>query len=218
MSTTNPDEREARLGMRIRPVVFAAAIVIQFLAPGLALFAALGLFTPDGWLIAAYVIVWVVVGLATLWVPSGRNTYLLAALVLAYIAGLFVVIQLVQPGQLGLLGIVFIGVPYTAAAVVVVLYLLREAAIRRTRDIGVDTTAEVMSAPVTGMVNYVPRQRLTLRFTDQQGVDRFVRVGRTGGGYSTGDSVPIRYDPTRPSSKRGILVEGSGPTLFGGRR
>ena len=73
-------------------------------------------------------------------------------------------------------------------------------------------------APVTGMVNYVTRQRLTLKFTDQQGVERYVRVGRTGGGYAPGDQVPIRYDPTRPWSKRGILVEGSGPTLFSGRR
>jgi hypothetical protein len=218
MSTTNPDEREARLGMRIRPVVFAAAVLIQFLAPALALFTALGLFTPQGWLIAVYVIVWVVVGLATLWVPSSRNPYILAVLVLAYIAGLFVVIQLVQPAQLGMLGVVFIAVPYAVAAVLVVLYLLREAAIRRTREIGVDTTAEVMSAAVTGMVNYVTRQRLTLRFTDQQGVDRFVRVGRTGGGYSTGDTIPMRYDPTRPWSTRGVLVDGSGPTLFGGRR
>ena len=218
MSTTNPDEREARLGMRIRPVVFTAAVLIQFLAPALALLATLGLLTPDGWLIAAYVVVWVVVGLATMWVPSSRNTYILAAMVLAYVAGLFVVIHLVQPAQLGALGAVFIAVPYTVAAVIVVLYLVREAAIRRTREIGVDTTAEVISAPVTGMVNYVTRQRLTLRLTDQQGVDRFVRVGRTGGGYSAGDSIPIRYDPTRPGSTRGILVEGSGPTLFGGRR
>ena len=94
---------------------------------------------------------------------------------------------------------------------------MREAAIRRTLEVGVDTTATVMSAPVTGMVNYVTRQRLTLKFTDQQGVERFIRVGRTGGGYSAGDTVPIRYDPTRPWSKRGIIVDGSGPTLFGGR-
>lgn len=124
-------------------------------------------------------IVWVVVGLATLWVPSSRNPYVLAVLVLAYIAGLFVVIQLVQPAQFGMLGVVFIAAPYAVAAVLIALSLLREAAIRRTREIGVDTTAEVISAAVTAVVNYVTRQRFTLR---------------------------------------GILVDGSGPTLFGGRR
>lgn len=215
MSTTNPDEREGRLGMRIRPAVFAAAVLVQFLAPALTLAAWLGLIAPDGWLIAIYVLVWVAVGLATLWVPSSRNTYLLAAFMLAYVGGLFVVIQLVQPGQLGLLNILFIVAPYVVAALLLVLYARREAAMRRTRETGVDTVATVVSAPITGMVNYVPRQRLTLRFTDQQGVDRYLRVGRTGGGYSPGDTLPIRYDPSRPWAKRGIIVDGMGPTLFG---
>jgi hypothetical protein len=214
MSTTNPDEREGRLGMRIRPAVFAAAVLVQFLAPALALAAWLGLIAPDGWLIAIYVLVWVVVGLATLWVPSSRNTYLLAAFMLAYVGGLFVVIQLAQPGQLGLLNILFIVAPYVVAALLLALYARREAAMRRTRETGVDTVATVVSAPITGMVNYVPRQRLTLRFTDQQGVDRYLRVGRTGGGYSPGDTLPLRYDPSRPWAKRGIVVDGMGPTLF----
>jgi hypothetical protein len=214
MSTINPDERESRLGMRIRPVVFAAAVLVQFLAPVLALGAGMRLFTPDGWLIAIYVVVWSIVGLATLWVPSSRSTYLLAAFMLAYVGGLFVVIQLVEPTQPELVDILFIAVPYAIAIVLVTLYFVREAAMRRTREIGVDTLATVLSAPVTGMVNYVQRQRLTLRFTDQQGVERYLRVGRTGGGYSVGDTVPIRYDPTRPWSKRGIIVDGSGPTLF----
>jgi hypothetical protein len=214
MSTTNPDEREGRVGMRIRPVVFTAAVLVQFLAPVLALAAGLRLFAPDGWLIAVYVVIWAVVGLAALWVPSSRNTYLLAAFMLAYVGGLFVVIQLAAPVQAGLLDILFIAVPYAIAMVLLALYFIREAAMRRTREIGVDTVATVMSAPVTGMVNYVQRQRLTLRFTDQQGVDRYLRVGRTGGGYSPGDTVPIRYDPTRPWSKRGIIIDGSGPTLF----
>lgn len=209
MSTTNPDEREGRLGMRTRP-----AVLVQFLAPGLALAAGLRLLRPDGCLIAIYVLVWSVVGLAALWVPSSRNSYLLAAFMLAYVGGLFVVIQLVQPVRLGLVDILFIAVPYAIAVVLLALYFGREAAMRRTREIGVDTVATVMSAPITGMVNYVLRQRLTLRFTDQQGVDRYLRVGRTGGRYSEGDTVPIRYDPTRPWSKRGIIVDGSGPSLF----
>jgi hypothetical protein len=134
------------------------------------------------------------------------------------VAGLFLVIEFSTPGGMGVVGLLLPIAGYAVAALVLVFAGLREAAMRRTRQIGVDTVATVMSAPVTGMVNYVTRQRLTLKFTDQQGVERFFRVGRTGGGYSTGDTVPIRYDPTRPWSKRGILVEGSGPTLFASPR
>jgi hypothetical protein len=218
MSTINPDERERGLALRIRPVVFAAAILVQFLGPALVVLAVAGLIPRDPGLILLYVFIWVPVGLATLIVSSNRSTYLLAAMALSYVAGLFLVIEFSTPGGMGVVGILLPIAGYAVAALVLVFAGLRETAMRRTRQIGVDTVATVMSAPVTGMVNYVTRQRLTLKFTDQQGVERFFRVGRTGGGYSTGDTVPIRYDPTRPWSKRGILVEGSGPTLFASPR
>jgi len=218
MSTTNPDEREGQFGLKIKPYVFAAAILVQFLGPVLALLATTGVIFNDPGLIIVYVPIWVVIGLAAMYVPSSRNTYLLGAMTLSYIAGLFLVIETSAPGGMGLIGILFPVVGYAIAVLLVVFYFLREAAIRRTRETGVDTLATIVSAPVTGMVNYVTRQRLTLKFTDQEGVERFFRVGRTGGGYSTGDTIPIRYDPSRPWSKRAILVEGSGPTLFGGRR
>jgi hypothetical protein len=218
MSTTNPDERERGIALRIRPVVFAAAILVQFLAPALVLLAVAGLIPRDPGLILLHVFIWVPVGLATMVVSSNRSTYLLAAMALSYVAGLFLVIEFSTPGGMGVVGILLPIAGYAVAALVLVFAGLRETAMRRTRQIGVDTVATVMSAPVTGMVNYVTRQRLTLKFTDQQGVERFFRVGRTGGGYSTGDTVPIRYDPTRPWSKRGILVEGSGPTLFASPR
>jgi hypothetical protein len=214
MSTTNPDERERSVAQRIRPVVFVAAILVQFLAPALVLLAVAGLIPRDPGLILLYVGIWVPVALVAMFVAVNRSTYLLAAMGLSYVAGLFLVIAASTPGDMGGLGILVPVVGYAVAALVLVLFVLREAAMRRTRQIGVDTLATVISAPVTGMVNYVTRQRLTLRFTDQQGVERFFRVGRTGGGYSTGDTIPIRYDPSRPWSKRGILVEGSGPTLF----
>ena len=218
MSTTNPDERERSFGLRVKPVVFALAILVQFLGPILVLLAVAGLIPRDPGLIIVYVPIWVVIGLAALFVPSARSTYLLAAMMASYIAGLFLVIAITTPGGMGVIGILFPTIGYLIAVLAVVFYLLRESAARRTRDVGVDTVATVMSAPVTGMVNYVTRQRLTLKFIDQQGVERFFRVGRTGGGYSAGDEIPIRYDPSRPWSKRAILVEGSGPTLFGGRR
>jgi hypothetical protein len=218
MSTTNPDEREGKFGLKIKPYVFAAAVLVQFLGPALAVLSVTGVIFRDPGLIMIYVGIWVIIGLAAMYVPSKRSTYILAAMTIAYLAGLFLIIQVGTPEGMGLIGILVPLVGYAAAALIVVFYFLREAAIKRTEEIGVDTMATVVSAPVTGMVNYVTRQRLTLKFTDQQGVERFFRVGRTGGGYSTGDTIPIRYDPTRPGSKRSILVEGSGPTLFGGRR
>lgn len=214
MSTINPDERSRRIGTAARPAVFVLAVLVQFLAPVMALLTWLGLAQPDPGLILVYVLAWVLIGLAAMWVPSGRSPYVLAAFILSYVAGLFLVIQLSTPSETGLFGILVIGGGYVVAIYVLALYFLRRAAISRTREIGVDTTATVISAPVSGMVNYVQRQRLTLRFTDQQGVERYLRVGRTGGGWSAGDTIPIRYDPTRPGYKRGIIVDGEGPTLF----
>jgi hypothetical protein len=214
MSTTNPDERERGFARRIRPVVLAALILVQFLAPALVLLAVAGLIPRDPGLIILHVGIWVPIALAALFVSLGRSPYLLGAMALSYVAGLFLVIEFTTPGGMGVPGILFPAVGYATAVLVLVFFVLREAAMRRTRQIGVDTVATVISAPVTGRVNHVTRQRLTLRFTDQQGVERFFRVGRTGGGYYTGDTVAIRYDPTRPWSTRSILVEGSGPTLF----
>lgn len=215
MSTVNPDERARRIGRLLRPAAFTAAIAVQFLAPVLALLHALGIATAELTWIPIYVVIWCVVGIAALLVPSSRSPYLLAAFILAYVGGLFLVIWLTSPAeQFGWTGLLFVVLPYIIAIVLVVLHRLRENALTRTRTVGVDTVATVISAPVTGMVNYVQRQRLTLKFTDIEGVERYLRVGRTGGGYSPGDRVPIRYDPSRPWSARSILVEGSGPRLF----
>ncbi len=217
MSTINPDERDRSILVRIRPVAMVAAVAVQFLAPVLAVLVWLGMAPHDfGWILL-YVLVWCVVGLAAMWVPTKRSPYLLAAFMLAYIGGLFWVIGLADPTEWDAFTLFVAPAAYAVAVLLVVLYLLREAAIRRTLAHGVDTVATVMSAPVTGLVNYVTRQRLTLKFTDLEGVERYVRTGRTGGGYDVGDTVPIRYDPSRPWYKRGIIIEGSGPTLFGGR-
>jgi hypothetical protein len=214
MSTTNPDERDGRIGLILRPVVLALAIAVQFLAPGFWLLDSIGVLEADPGFIIAYVFPWVAIGLAAMWVPSSRSTYILAAFILSYIGGLFWVISLSQTDDLGALGYVFVIAPYAVAVLLVVLYVTRENAMQRTRETGVDTLATVISAPVSGMVNYVQRQRLTLTFTDQQGVDRFFRIGRTGGGWSAGDTIPIRYDPARPWSKRAILIDGGAPSLF----
>jgi hypothetical protein len=69
-----------------------------------------------------------------------------------------------------------------------------------------DARAARTGAGVDGMVNYVQHQRLALKFTDDKGVDRWFKVGRTGGGYGVGDTLPIRYNPKYPGRKRAIVV------------
>ena len=215
MSTVNPDERSRRIAALLRPGIFVGAILVQFIAPVSVLLWAVGVFEPDPGIIMVYVFVWVVFGVGAMIAGSTRSPYVIGAFSLAYIGGLFAVIAISTPNQgFGAFNLVAIFGTYIAAAIMMVLWAMRGSAMRRTREIGVDTTATVISAAVTGMVNYVTRQRLTLKFTDQQGVERFLRVGRTGGGWKQGDTIPIRYDPTRPGYRRGILVNGEGPSLF----
>jgi hypothetical protein len=99
-------------------------------------------------------------------------------------------------------------VPYAVAAVFLVLWVLRRAAVTVTRARGVDTTATIESIGVDGQVNYIQHQRMTLSFTDTQGTKRYFRTGITGGFYDIGDKIPIRYDPEHPDSKRSIIVGG----------
>jgi hypothetical protein len=95
---------------------------------------------------------------------------------------------------------------YVIAVVLAVLQWLRTQAVKLTAERGIDTTGTITRAGVDGMINYVQHQRLTVTFTDSKGVQRWLRVGKTGGGYSTGDTVPVRYDPERPWSKRSIII------------
>jgi hypothetical protein len=87
-----------------------------------------------------------------------------------------------------------------------VIYLVRAVSAHKTLADGVTTTATVTSAGVNGMVNYVPHWKLTLKFTDNQGKDRWFHIGRTGAGYAEGDTFQIKYDPKRPGSTRSIVV------------
>src|SRR6187549_3501157 len=102
MSTINPDERERGIALTVKPVVMVLAVAVQFLAPALWLLDTLGIVQADPGFIIVYVLAWVAIGLAAMWVPTSRNTYVLAAFILSYVAGLFVVIALGSPTDLGL--------------------------------------------------------------------------------------------------------------------
>ena len=134
MSTINPDERERRIAATARPVVRAAAILVQLLGPVLALLWLLGILPPHGGYILLYVLLWVAVGLAAMFaLPGSRNPYLIAAFMLAYVGGLFLTILMIDaPDEshdtFSLLGA---AVPYAVGTVIFVLYRLRESAITR---------------------------------------------------------------------------------------
>jgi hypothetical protein len=211
MSTVNPDERARRIGLLLKPLAFGLLILSIASAPLIAVVQwTIGL--PESVLegcFMGYVLLCVGAGSLALFVPSKRPPLLIAAYIVVYLAGLFLVMRSGNPllgDEPAWVSVLLIGVPYVVAGVLVYLWVMREAAVRVTADTGVDTTATVLSAAIDGMVNYVQHQRLTLEFTDDQGVKRYVRIGRTGGGYSAGDTLPLRYDPTRPWSKRSIVV------------
>jgi hypothetical protein len=157
----------------------------------------------------AYVLLCVVAGTAVVFVPTARYGRLIAAYIFLYMGGLFLVMRAGQPLENAdpvALSVLLIGIPYLIAIVLVVLHVRERTAAALTATKGIDTTATVVSAAVDGMVNYVQHQRLTLKFTDDHGVERYLRIGRTGGGYSKGDELPLRYDPDRPGFKPAIVV------------
>lgn len=211
MSTINPDERARVIGMALKPLAFgllslsiAMPPIVAFIAwtVGIGEDAMVGVFM-------TYVVLCVVAGIAVAFVPGPRSGYLIAAYIFVYMGGLLLVMRSGQPLENAdpvLLSVFLIGVPYVVAIVLVVLHFRRQAAVAVTSTRGIDTTATVISAPVDGLVNYVQHQRLTLKFTDNNGVDRYLRIGRTGGGYSRGDTLPLRYDPDRPEYKPAIVV------------
>ncbi|CAN5496399.1 hypothetical protein BH09ACT4_BH09ACT4_08050 [soil metagenome] len=213
MSTINPDERGRRIGEAVRPYAFGLLYFSIASAPLVALIKwTIGI--DDTAMVAVfmgYVLLCVIAGTAALYVPSGRYEPLIAAYILVYIGGLFLVMRSAAAADDDTpfwVAVLLIGVPYAVAIGLLVVHIQRRGAVAITASRGIDTTATVVSAGVDGMINYVQHQRLSLKFTDNKGVERYLRIVRTGGGYSAGDKVSLRYDPEQPWSKRSIVVGG----------
>jgi len=210
MSTTNPDEIAKTIRHRLIPLTLPIAIIGVLSAPVLA---AVNANTGGNtiWTFIAYVFVSVGAGLFGYYVHR-PTPWVLAAYSVQYIGGLFLVLGSSIPvgGDPSVVyqAIWIVIVPYAVAAVFLVMWALRRAAVAVTRARGVDTTATIESIGVDGMVNYIQHQRMTLSFTDTQGTKRYFRTGITGGFYNIGDTIPIRYDPEHPDSKRSIIVGG----------
>jgi hypothetical protein len=211
MSTIDPDARGRAIGARLYFLAFPACIVGVAIGPVIGLlYAAAG--APDSLAAAAlmgYVLISVAAGLLIYYLPNRPGPLAIASYCVAYGGGLFFVMAAgafasdpTIPVATALIPLVL----YAVAIFLAVLQRLRTLAVRETTARGIDTTGVVQRAGVDGMIDYVQHQRLTIKFTDNHGVDRWIRVGKTGGGYSTGDRVPLRYDPERPWSKRSIIV------------
>ena len=210
MSTTNPDEIAKTIRHRLVPLALPLAIIGVLSAPVLAAINA-NSGGNEVWTFLAYVGISVGAGLFGYYVIR-PTPWVLAAYIVAYIGGLFLVlssgVSLEDSTSAIHQGFWIIAVPYAVAAVCLVLWVLRRSAVATTRARGVDTQATIESIGVDGQVNYVQHQRMTLSFTDTHGTKRYFRTGITGGFYDIGDKIPIRYDPEHPDSKRSIIVGG----------
>ena len=87
----------------------------------------------------------------------------------------------------------------------------REALAERVKQSGVRTEGVVTHVTVTGTkVNGVPRVKFTVRFTDGQGVQRFVQGARLVSYFSSpseGQTTAVWYDPNDPGNKHKIVVD-----------
>ena len=210
MSTTNPDD--IRRTIRHRLVPFALPIAIVGVISPFVLFVVNASSGGNAvWTFIAFVGISVGAGLFGYYVIR-PTPWVLAAYIVQYVGGLFLVLSsgvaLEDKTSVIHQGFWIVAVPYAVAIWCFVMWVLRSAAVAGTRARGVDTQATVESVGVDGLVNYVPHERLTLSFTDDTGTKRFFRTGITGGYYSQGDKIPIRYDPEHPDSKRAIIVGG----------
>jgi hypothetical protein len=210
MSTTNPDDVAKTIRHRLMPFTLPIALIGVLSAPVLFV---INLASGGNaiWTFLAYVFISVGAGLFGYYVQR-PTPWVLATYSVQYVGGLFLVlgsgIPLGSDPSVIQQAIWIVLVPYAVAAVFLVMWVLRHAAVTVTRARGVDTTATIESIGVDGMVNYVQHQRMTLSFTDTNGTKRFFRTGITGGFYDIGDTIPIRYDPEHPDSKRSIIVGG----------
>jgi hypothetical protein len=211
MALTDPDARNRRIGSVVEPVAWVLALLAVGTAPFLV---AIILAQPANAQILAWVICMfsyiggnVLFGLILYYSASHRNPLGIVAFVLAYVAGLILILGAGRDPHTHLPDALIPAlVVWAGAAVLLVIYIVHAVSARETLANGVNTTAVVTSAGINGMVNYMSHWKLTLKFTDQDGNERWFHVGRTGVQYRVGQEFTIRYNPKRPGSKRSIVL------------
>jgi hypothetical protein len=211
MSLTDPTERNAKVSATIRPVAWILALLALATAPFLV---RLIESVPESQQIPAfipsmfgYILACVAFGVVLYYTASHRNPIGICAYIFAYVAGLIFILGSAPDPKTGQPdGLYPALVIYGISVVLLVIYLSHVVGANATLKDGVETTATVTAAGVNGMVNYVTHWRLTLKFTDQQGHDRWFHLGRTGYGYTVGQTFKIKYNPRHPGSRIGIIV------------
>jgi FtsH-binding integral membrane protein len=209
MSLTDPDARNQRVGSALRPLAWVLAILGLASSPLLVAWVDT-LSNPDSvfaFVFLGYVVLSVGFGLMLYYTAAHRNALGITAFVFAYLGGLILILGAEKDKQTGLPeGLIPALVAYGIAVVLIVIYIFHSVAAHQTLTNGVTTTATVTAAGINGMVNYVQHWKLTLKFTDQQGKERWFHIGRTGLGYQVGQTFTIKYNGKNPGSKRGIVV------------
>jgi heme/copper-type cytochrome/quinol oxidase subunit 4 len=211
MSLTDPDARNRRVGSFLQPFAWVLALLALATSPFLV---AIIESVPasqqiTAWVICmfSYIIGCIAFGLLLYYSSSHKNRLGIISFIFAYVAGLILILGSAKDKNTGLPdALVPALVTYGIAAVLLVIYILHAVAAQQTLVDGVTTTATVTAAGINGMVNYVQHWKLTLKFTDQQGKERWFHIGRTGLGYRVGQEFQIKYNPNKPGSKRGIVV------------
>ena len=209
MSLTDPDARNRKIGKSLEPIAWVLALLALATAPILDVIVDSSEDPDSGFIVAFLIYVGATVGFGLMlyYTASHRNGLGTTSYCFAYAGGLILILGAVPyKGTLIPQGTIPALVFYGVALILLIIYITHAMAARQTLLNGVTTTATVTSAGVNGMVNYVTHWHLTLKFTDQQGRDRWFHLGRTGYGYSVGQEFQIKYNPKNPGSKRGIVV------------
>jgi hypothetical protein len=212
MSLTDPDARNARVGHLLEPLAWVLALLSLATSPiAVFLLAANGGPSSGGTAITflLYVLLTVGFGLMLYYTSAHKSPLGIVSFVFAYAGGLVLILG-AQPAKNSTLpsGLPVSLVPYGVSLVLLIIYIVHTRMGQATLTNGIETTATVTSAGVNCMVNYVTHWKLTLKFTDQSGKERWFHLGRTGYGYRVGQQFTIKYNGNKPGSRFGIVILG----------
>ena len=215
MSTTDPDARDNSAGRR---ALWALTIVLGvaglLAAPVLTAFPTLRDLGWFGFLVWPYLAVVAAAGYLAQRLPGRRSRLAAVAYALAGLGGVLLFLGVDAEQALytsPVLPFLFLGlgvVAYLLAIVATIDFFIRDFDRRETLQHGVTATGTITADVLSGIQQVHERHRLTVKFTDATGVDRWTHATRIGGDYALGDPIQVRYDPHHPARNRAVLVEG----------
>lgn len=215
MSTTDPDTRDHSPARRALWVVTILLGVVGLVsAPVLTGFPALRELGWFGFLLWPYLAVTVAAGYLAQRLPGRRSRLAAVAYLLAVVGGTLLFLGVDAEQALytsAVLPFLFLGLAalaYVLSIIATVDFFIRDFDRRETLTHGVTTTGTIIADVLSGIQQVHERHRLTVKYTDAGGVDRWTHATRIGGDYALGDSIQVRYDPAHAGRNRAVLVEG----------